>query len=83
MHISGNSALSLLRLVPVYNPKENMFIIEPRQGFGLDIEFNQDICHIADTDEVTDGLFAFIGIIILLPFIKIYLGEMNLIGGKE
>ena len=60
-----------------------MIIIELRHGFGLDIEFNNDICHIADTDEVTDGLFAFIGIIILLPFIKIYIGDMNLIGGKK
>lgn len=57
-----------------------MIIIELRQGFGLDIEFNQDICHIASTDEIENGLFAFIGIIILLPFIKIYIGDMNLIG---
>ena len=60
-----------------------MILIELRQGFGLDIEFNQDICHIADTDEIENGLFAFIGIIILLPFIKIYIGEMNLIGGEK
>lgn len=60
-----------------------MVLIELRQGFGLDIEFNQDICHIADTDEVQEGLFAFIGIIILLPFIKIYIGDMNLIGGRK
>lgn len=60
-----------------------MLIIELRQGFGLDIEFNNDICHIADTDEITNGLFAFIGIIILLPFIKIYIGDMNLIGGRK
>ena len=57
-----------------------MIIIELRQGFGLDIEFNQDICHIASTDEIENGLFAFIGIILLLPFIKIYIGDMNLIG---
>ncbi len=60
-----------------------MIILELRQGFGLDIEFNQDICHIATTDEIEEGLFAFIGIIILLPFIKIYIGDMNLIGGKK
>lgn len=57
-----------------------MILLELRQGIGLDIEFNQDICHIADTDEIENGLFAFIGIIILLPFIKIYIGDMNLIG---
>jgi hypothetical protein len=28
-------------------------------------------------------LFAFVGIIILLPFIKIHIGEMNHIGGKQ
>lgn len=60
-----------------------MILIELRQGFGLDIEFNEDICHIADTDEIENGLFAFIGIIILLPFIKIYIGDMNHIGGKQ
>lgn len=57
-----------------------MMIIELRQGIGLDIEFNQDICYIADTDEIENGLFSFIGIIILLPFIKIHIGDMNLIG---
>ena len=60
-----------------------MIVIELRQGFGLDIEFNNDICYIADTDEVNDGLFAFVGIIILLPFVKIHIGDMNLIGGKK
>ena len=60
-----------------------MMVINLRQGIGFDIEYNEDICHIADTNEVTDGLFAFIGIIILLPFIKIYIGEMNLIGDTE
>lgn len=58
-----------------------MVMIELRQGFGFDIEYNEDICHIADTDEIENGLFAYVGIIILLPFIKIYIGEMNLIGG--
>jgi hypothetical protein len=60
-----------------------MIVINLRQGIGFDIEYNDDICHIADTNEVTNGLFAFIGIIILLPFIKIYIGEMNLIGDAE
>ena len=60
-----------------------MVLIELRQGFGFDIEYNEDICHIADTDEIENGLFAYVGIIILLPFIKIYIGEMNLIGGEK
>ena len=60
-----------------------MVLIELRQGIGFDIEYNEDICHIADTDEIENGLFAYVGIIILLPFIKIYIGEMNLIGGEK
>ena len=60
-----------------------MVMIELRQGIGFDIEYNEDICHIADTDEIENGLFAYVGIIILLPFIKIYIGEMNLIGGPK
>lgn len=60
-----------------------MMLVEARQGFGLDIEFNDSICYVADTDDIEDGLFAFVGIIILLPFIKIHIGEMNMIGGKQ
>ena len=60
-----------------------MILVEVRQGLGLDIEYNESICYVADTDEIEDGLFAFVGIIILLPFIKIHIGEMNLIGGKK
>ena len=60
-----------------------MIIVELRQGIGLDIEFNNDICYIADTNEVEYGLFSFVGIIILLPFIKIHIGDMNHIGGRK
>lgn len=60
-----------------------MVLIELRQGIGFDIEFNDDICHIADTDEIKSGLFSFIGIILLLPFVKIYIGDMNLIGRSK
>ncbi len=60
-----------------------MILIELRHGFGFDIEYNDDICHIADTDEIENGLFAFIGIIVMIPFVKIYIGDMNLIGGKK
>ena len=60
-----------------------MILVELRQGFGLDIEFNDSICYVADTDEVEDGLFAFVGVIILLPFVKIHIGEINHICGKK
>jgi hypothetical protein len=38
---------------------------------------------VAYTDDVEDGLFAFVGVIIMLPFVKIHIGEMNMIGGKQ
>ena len=46
-----------------------------RQGIGFDIEFNDDICHIVETDD-GDVLFAFSGVIICLPFIKLYIGDL-------
>jgi len=57
-----------------------MFIINFRQGFGFDIEYNEDICHIVDTGEKHDTLHAYNGIILLLPFLKIYFGNFDQIG---
>jgi hypothetical protein len=57
-----------------------MLVINFRQGIGFDIEYNEDICHIVDTGEIHDTLHAYSGIIILLPFIKIYLGQFDQIG---
>jgi len=54
-----------------------MIIASLRQGIGIDIEFNEDICHIAQTDEVEYGLFSFSGVVLLLPFVKIYIGDMD------
>lgn len=54
-----------------------MIVINLRQGIGIDIEFNEDICHIAHTDETEYGLFSFSGVIVLLPFLKIYIGDMD------
>jgi len=56
-----------------------MIVINLRQGIGIDIEFNEDICHIAQTDETEYGLFSFSGVIILLPFCKIYIGDMDFV----
>ena len=53
-----------------------MIIAQLRQGFGFDIEFNEDICHIVDTGE-KQFLYGFTGVIILLPFTKIYIGDMD------
>jgi len=57
-----------------------MFIVNLRQGIGFDIEYNEDICHIVDTGEEHDTLHAYSGIILLLPFLKIYLGQFDQIG---
>lgn len=57
-----------------------MIVINIRQGFGFDIEYNEDICHIVDTGEEYDTLHAFNGAIIMLPFLKIYIGEFDQIG---
>jgi hypothetical protein len=57
-----------------------MLVINFRQGIGFDIEYNEDICHIVDTGERHDTLHAYSGIIILLPFIKIYFGQFDQIG---
>lgn len=50
-------------------------IVRFRQGVGLDIEFNEDICHLVDMGGEDLVLFAYTGILINLPFIKIYIGD--------
>lgn len=57
-----------------------MIVINLRQGFGFDIEYNEDICHIVDNGEANDSLYTYSGAIILLPFIKIYIGEFDKLG---
>ena len=57
-----------------------MLIINFRQGIGFDIEYNEDICHIVDTGEQYDKLHTYDGIILLLPFLKIYFGSFRQIG---
>ena len=53
-----------------------MISAQLRHGLGFDIEFNEDICHIVDTGE-KQCLYGFTGVIILLPFTKIYIGDME------
>jgi len=52
-------------------------VINLRLGIGLDIEFNEDILHLVDTGDEKDLLLAYSGILIHLPFIKIYIGEFD------
>jgi hypothetical protein len=57
-----------------------MIVVELRQGIGLDIEFNDTICHIIDDGGPQDKLFSYSGILIKLPFLSIYIGEFDEIG---
>lgn len=57
-----------------------MIVIKARQGIGLDIEYNEDICHIVDVGEENDVMYAFSGAIIMLPFVKMYMGHFEPLG---
>ena len=54
-----------------------MIHIDLRQGIGLDIEYNQTICYMAETGDGRDVLLTFEGVIILLPFVKIHIGDFT------
>lgn len=54
-----------------------MIHIDLRQGIGLDIEYNQTICYMAETGDGRDVLLTFEGIIILLPFVKVHIGDFT------
>ena len=57
-----------------------MIVVELRQGIGIDIEYNDTICHIIDDGGPQDKLFSYSGILLKLPFLSIYIGEFNEIG---
>ncbi len=52
------------------------FHLNSRLGIGFDIEHNENICHVVGDD---DGRFvaAFMGLIIKVPFLSIYIGEFT------
>jgi len=53
-----------------------MITINPRLGIGLDIEYNDDVCHIVEFDNSDkEEVVGFMGIIIKLPFLSIYIGD--------
>lgn len=54
-----------------------MINIHLRQGIGIDVEYNQTICYKAETGRGRDVMLTFEGIIILLPFVKIHLGDFT------
>lgn len=52
-----------------------MITFNPRLGIGFDIEHNEDICHIVEFDNDKEEVVAFMGIIIKIPFVSIYIGD--------
>lgn len=54
-----------------------MIYIHLRQGIGVDIEYDQTICYMAETGDGRDVLLTFQGIIIMLPFVKIHIGDFT------
>ena len=60
-----------------------MFIMNMRQGIGFDIEFNEDICHIVDDGSDKHKIVAFQGIVIMIPFVRIYFGNFEEIGREQ
>jgi hypothetical protein len=52
-----------------------MFLFRPRQGIGLDIEYNEDVIHRVVYADDTEEYWGFVGIIIKLPLCQIYLGD--------
>jgi len=54
-----------------------MIHIDLRQGIGLDIEYNQNICYMAETGDGRDVMLTFEGVIILLPFVKLHIGDFT------
>lgn len=58
-----------------------MITINPRLGIGLDIEYNEDVCHIVEFDNSDkEEVVGFMGIIIKLPFVSIYIGDFFELG---
>ena len=49
--------------------------IRSRLGIGLDIEHNEEICYRVHYEDGTEGLVAYQGIIISIPFFTIYIGN--------
>ena len=52
-----------------------MFLFRPRQGIGLDIEYNEDVIHRVVYGDDTEEYLGFVGIIIKLPLCQIYIGD--------
>lgn len=53
-----------------------MITVNMRLGIGLDIEHNDNICHVVG-DEEGRFIAAYEGLIIKVPFFSIYIGEFS------
>jgi len=51
------------------------FVMRIRQGIGLDIEYNEDICYRVHYQDDSEGVVCYRGILISIPFCTIYIGE--------
>lgn len=47
-----------------------------RQGVGIDIEYNEEICYIAVQENGNEVMLGFNGMILKLPFIQIEWGDV-------
>lgn len=50
-------------------------LIRPRLGIGIDIEHNEEICYRAEDEKGKEVLLCYVGILIKLPFLTVYIGE--------
>jgi len=58
-------------------------VLNFRNGFGFDIEHNEDIIHVISVEgkdgEEEKTLGGFVGIIVRLPLLAIYIGEFHIV----
>jgi hypothetical protein len=58
-------------------------VLNFRNGFGFDIEHNEDIIHVISVEgkdgEEEQTLGGFVGIIVRVPLLSIYIGEFHII----
>lgn len=56
-------------------------VLNFRNGFGFDIEYNEDIIHVISVEdengEEEKTLGGFVGIIVRLPLLAIYIGDFH------
>ena len=51
------------------------FLVRMRTGIGFDIEHSEDIFHLVDVGEEDLKLVSYVGILIKIPFVTVYIGN--------